>query len=227
LRAAPGSATPYVDRDFCKSCGSSGGVGCDSLTDLSALESYWSPRHLVMAALASGDRLPPGRQYRYSNTDHIVLGMMVEQSTGERVDAQTWQRMIKPLNLADTPFPTVDPYLRGPHARGHLRTSPDAPYAEITTMTPSEGWTAGAIVATASDVAAFLDGLLAGGLVPDQYLARMIEAAEQLDRHRSRGLGVVRLDFGTGSVAYGHQGGTPGYSTFAARTTSTPVSSFS
>jgi hypothetical protein len=35
----------------------------DSLTDLSALESYWSPRRLVTAALASGDRLPPDRQY--------------------------------------------------------------------------------------------------------------------------------------------------------------------
>ena len=60
-----------------------------------------------------------------------------------------WQRIFKPLNLADTTFPTVDPYLRGPHAKGYLRTSPDAPYTEITTMTPSESWTAGAIVATA------------------------------------------------------------------------------
>jgi D-alanyl-D-alanine carboxypeptidase len=77
-------------------------------------------------------------------------------------------------------------------------------------MTPSESWTAGAIVATASEAAAFLDGLCAGALPPDQYLACMIEPAEQLDRHRGRGLGVVRLGFGTGDMAYGHQGGAPG-----------------
>lgn len=192
----------------------------DSLTDLSALEKYWSPRHLVTAALASGDRLPPDREFRYCNTDYILLGMMVEQATGERVDAQMWQRIFKPLDLADTTFPAVDPYLRGPHARGYMRTSPDAPYLEITTMTPSEGWTAGAIVATASDVAAFLDGLFGGALLPDRYLARMIEPVERLDRYRSRGLGVVCLEFGTGNVAYGHQGGSPGYSTFVARTES-------
>lgn len=192
----------------------------DSLTDLSALESYWSPRHLVTAALASGDRLPPDRQYRYSNTDYILLGMMVEQATGERVDAQMSQRIFKPLNLAETTFPTVDPYLRGPHARGYLRTSPDGPYVEIAAMTPSQPWTAGAVVATAADVAAFLDGLFGGALLPDQYLVRMIEPAEQLDRHCSRGLGMVRLDFGTGNVAYGHEGGVPGYTTFAARTES-------
>ncbi|MBR7833332.1 beta-lactamase family protein [Actinospica durhamensis] len=190
----------------------------DSLTDLSPLETYWSPRHLVTAALASSGRLPPNRQYRYSNTDYILLGMMVEQATGERIDAQMWQRIFKPLNLADTTLPTVDPYLRGPHARGYLRTSPSAPYTEITSMSPSEGWTAGAIVSTASDIAAFLDGLFGGALLPDRYLARMIEPTEQLDRHRSRGLGVVRLDFGTGNVAYGHHGGSPGFTTFVART---------
>jgi hypothetical protein len=48
----------------------------------------------------------------------------------------------------------------------------------------------------------------------------MIEPAEQLDRHRSRGLGVVRLDFGTGNVAHGHHGGALGYTMFAARTES-------
>lgn len=192
----------------------------NDLSALSALERYWSPRQLVAAALGSGDRLPSNHQYRYSNTDYILLGMMIEQATGERVDAQMWQRIIKPMGLADTTFPTVDPHLRGAHARGYWRASADADYAELTTMTPSESWTAGAVVATASDVAAFLDGLFDGSLLPAQYLARMIEPTQQLDRHRSRGLGVVRFDFGTGNVAYGHQGGMPGYTTVAARTES-------
>src|SRR5262245_43401367 len=94
------------------------------------------------------------------------------------------------------------------------------PYAEFTKMRPSEGWTAGGMVATASDVAAFLDGLLGGALLPHEYLARMTEPTERLDEYRSRGLGLVRFDFGTGNVAYGHHGGVPGYTTLAARTES-------
>jgi D-alanyl-D-alanine carboxypeptidase len=190
----------------------------DPPTDLSALDQYWSPEQLVEAALAGPDRLPPDSQYRYCSTDYILLGMIIEQATGQRVDAQMWQRIIKPLGLTDTTFPTVDPYLRGPHAKGYLRTSPDGPYVEVTTMTPSESWTAGAIVATASDVAAFLDGLFGGALLPAEYLARMTEPTQQLDEHRSRGLGVVRYDFATGEVAYVHHGGMPGYTTVAART---------
>jgi len=165
-------------------------------------------------------RIPPGREYRYSNTDFILLGMMIEEATGERVDAQMWQRIFRPLNLTDTTFPTVDLYLRGPHAKGYLRTSPDDSYTEFTEMSPSEAWTSGAIVATAADVAAFLDALFAGPLLPAELLSRMIEPTQEIDRYRSRGLGVVRLDYGTGNVAYGHQGGMPGYTTVAARTES-------
>jgi D-alanyl-D-alanine carboxypeptidase len=192
----------------------------DPPSDLSALDRYWSPRQLLEAALADPDRLPANSQYRYSSTDYILLGMLIEQATGQRVDAQLWQHIIEPLGLTETTFPTVDPLLRGPHAKGYLRTAPDAPYVEVTTMTPSESWTAGAIVATASDVAAFLDGLFSGALLPSEYLARMIEPAQRLDEHRSRGLGIVRFDFATGNVAYGHHGGMPGFTTVVARTES-------
>jgi D-alanyl-D-alanine carboxypeptidase len=192
----------------------------DPPTDLSALERYWSPTQLVAAALTSSDRLSPGTRYRYCNTDYILLGMVIEQATGQRVDAQLWQRIVKPLDLNDTILPTVDPYLRGPHAKGYLRSSADTPYVEITSMTPSESWTAGAVVATAQDVAAFLDGLLGGALLPPGYLARMTHATEHIDEHRSRGLGIVRFDFGTGNLAYGHHGGMPGFTCVAMRTES-------
>jgi D-alanyl-D-alanine carboxypeptidase len=187
---------------------------------LSALERYWSPEQLVAAALTAPGRLSPGTRYRYSSTDYILLGLVIEQATGQRADAQLWQRIVKPLDLNDTTLPAVDPYLRGPHAKGYLRSSADTPYAEIASMTPSESWTAGAIVATARDVAAFLDGLLGGALLPPAYLARMTHATEHLDEHRSRGLGIVRFDFGTGNIAYGHHGGMPGYTCVAMRTES-------
>ena len=192
----------------------------DPPTDLSALERYWSPEQVVAAALTSSDRLRPDTRYRYCNTDYILLGMLIEQATGQRVDAQLWQRIFKPLGLNDTTLPTVDPHLRGSHAKGYLRSSADAPYVEFTSMSPSESWTAGAIVATARDVAGFLDGLLGGALLPPAYLALMTHATEHLDDHRRRGVGMVRYDFGTGNVAYGHHGGMPGYTCVAMRTES-------
>lgn len=89
--------------------------------DLSALDRCWSPEELVRLALAADDCKSPGTAYRYSNTDYILLGLIVERATGERVEAQLWRRIFKPLGLADTVFPTADPYLRGQHATGHVR----------------------------------------------------------------------------------------------------------
>ncbi|WP_051451363.1 serine hydrolase domain-containing protein [Actinospica robiniae] len=194
----------------------------DSLDDLSALESYWSPRRVVEAALSRDGRVAPDTEYRHGNTEFILLGLMIEAATGERYDAQLWQRIIKPLGLVDTTLPTVDPYLRGPHATGHNRMSPDAGYTPFTTMTPSEGWSAGAMVATAADVAAFLDGLFGGALLPEAMLARMVEPLRRIDECRSTGLGVMRFDFGNGAgnVAYGYTGGSPGFSTVCLRTVS-------
>jgi len=75
------------------------------------------------------------------------------------------------------------------------------------------------MVSTARDLAKFLDGLFAGSVLDAASLAQMTDCVEVIDEYRSRGLGIVRFDFGVGDVAFGHTGGVPGYSTIALRTT--------
>jgi len=187
--------------------------------DLRVLERYWSPETLVRMALTGPDRRVPGLGYRYSNTDYVLLGLIVEQATGQRVEAQLWQRLFAPLHLDGTTFPTVDPFVRGPHARGYLRESAEDPYRECTVLSPSEAWTAGAIVSTPIDVASFFDALLGGSLLDSEDLAAMTDCREPLDERCSRGLGIVRYEFGAGVLAYGGHGGVPGFTTLALRST--------
>ena len=186
---------------------------------LRALERYWSPETLVHLALAQPDRVPPDTVHRYCNTDYVLLGLVVERATGERVDAQLWQRLFAPLGLVDTTFPTVDPRLRGPHARGHLRTGPPEPYAECTTLSPSDGWTAGALVTTPRELARFWDALLGGQVLDPASLALLTEGRETLSPTAARGLGIVRYSYPDGTVAHGMHGGTPGYTTIVQRST--------
>jgi D-alanyl-D-alanine carboxypeptidase len=186
------------------------------------LQEYWPPERVVALAIAdAGNRLAPDAQYRYSNTDYLLLGLIIEAATGHR---PTRRRATVAADLpASAPDPDHAPdgrYIRGPHAEGHIRFSADEPYTEFTTMTPSESFTAGAIVATASDVAAFLDGMLGGTLLTPDALALMLDATEVLDDICRRGLGIVRCDFGTGNIAYGHHGGVFGYTNIARRTDS-------
>jgi D-alanyl-D-alanine carboxypeptidase len=187
--------------------------------DWRVLQRYWSPQQLVDTALTAPGRTAPDTAFRYSNTDYVLLGLVIEKATGQRVDAQMWQRILEPLGLDDTTFPAVDPHLRGPHATGYLRPTPTSPYIECTKLSPSEGWTSGAMVATAHDLARFLDGLFAGSVLDPASLGLMTDCAQVVDEYRSRGLGIVRFDFGAGDVAFGHTGGAPGYSTIALRTT--------
>lgn len=187
--------------------------------DLRVLERYWSPEQLVRTALTGHDRIAPDTEFRYSNTDYVLLGLIIEKATGQRIDAQLWQRIFKPLNLNNTSFPTVDPHMRGRHATGYLRDTATSPYVECTTLSPSEAWTAGAIVATAGDVAAFLDGLFGGAVLDPGSLVHMTDCTQVIDDYRSRGLGILRCDFGAGNVAFGQTGGVPGYSTVALRNT--------
>jgi D-alanyl-D-alanine carboxypeptidase len=63
--------------------------------------------------------------FRYSNTDYLLLGLIIERATGQRLEAQLWQRILKPLGLTDTELPGVDPVIRGPHATGYTRLAAD------------------------------------------------------------------------------------------------------
>jgi D-alanyl-D-alanine carboxypeptidase len=186
--------------------------------DLGKLERYYRPAELVQVALAQPDRIRPDTEFRYCNTDYVLLGMLAEEATGTRVDALLWQRVIAPLGLRDTTFPIADGRLRGAHAPGHLRTAAGQPYQRLPVLSPSEAWTAGGMVATARDLAAFFDALLDGHVVDPADLAAMTARTEPLDERTWRGLGLVRYER-DGTVAFGHHGGVPGYTTIALRTT--------
>ena len=45
---------------------------------------------------------PPGSGWVYSNTDYIILGLIIEQVTGNSYADEIARRFIEPLGLADT-----------------------------------------------------------------------------------------------------------------------------
>lgn len=184
--------------------------------DFSVFQRYWTPEELVQASLRTPGRTAPGAEYRYSSTDYVVLGLILERATGRRADALLWERIFAPLHLDQTSLPVADPQIRGPHASGYVKL-PGQDFLDSTRITPSEAFTAGAIVSTPADVARFLDALLGGDLLDAERTAFMLDCREVVDGARGRGVGIVCYDIG-GVTAYGHQGGVAGYRTTALRT---------
>jgi D-alanyl-D-alanine carboxypeptidase len=183
-----------------------------------ALGRYWAPEQLVTAAISEPGRIAPDHQFRYSNTDYILLGLVVEAATGQRVDAVLWQRLFSPLRLDDTTLPIVDPQIRGEHAEGYMRLARDAAYAECTSLCPSEGWTAGGIVSTPGDLAHFFDSLFCGDVLGPSELAAMTDCRDLVREGVSRGLGMERRVLAAGVEAFAFHGGTPGFTTVVVRT---------
>ncbi|GAA1807199.1 beta-lactamase family protein [Planosporangium flavigriseum] len=182
--------------------------------DWSVYDRYHAPEDLVRLALTLDGQTAPGLVRRHSSTDYLLLGLVVEWVTGQRLDAQVWQRVIAPLRLGDTYFPTVDPTLRGRHATGYVRWG--GPYVPCAEVTPSQSWASGAMVSTPADLARFYDALLGGDLLPAAQLAAMRDAVA-IDEHHGYGYGLYRFQLDDGRTGFGHRGAAPGYSSLIVR----------
>lgn len=187
--------------------------------DLNRVTRYFRPEELVEVALAQPDRNLPGESFRYCNTDYVLLGLIAEKATGTRVDALLHEQVLAPLELHDTTFPTAQTRLHGPHATGYLRMEAGAAYQPVPAVSPSEAWTSGGMTATPRDLGRFFDALLDGRVVDPADLETMTARTEPLEDRIWRGFGLVRYERPDGTVAFGHHGGVPGYTTLALRTT--------
>ncbi|MGW3151239.1 serine hydrolase domain-containing protein [Streptomyces sp. NPDC001177] len=173
---------------------------------------HWEPRELV--GFVAGD--PPlfagGSGWQYSNTDYILAGMIVEKVTHRSLADEVDRRVIDRLRLRDTSFPTDEPTLPRPAARGYMDPGPAAAPVDVTEYNPTALWAAGAMVSTVGDVARFYRDLLGGRLLPAPQLAQMLTFVDA--GGFGYGLGIARIPTPCGP-AIGHDGAVPGFATNA------------
>jgi D-alanyl-D-alanine carboxypeptidase len=170
-----------------------------------ALEKTWRPQQLVNIALRLG---PPMHGWLYSNTNYILLGMIIQKMTGHSPITEIRRRILVPLGLHDTSFPLTSKQIPGPHAHGYY-----GPMDVTNLVNPSTAWTAGAMISNAGDVAWFYRALLTGRLLPPAQQRELLttipvdDPGELFAEHYGLGIYRVQLPCGT---AWGHDGGYPG-----------------
>ena len=179
---------------------------------------YIPPERLVAIATAHPPLFPPGGGWSYSNTNYILAGLIIEAATGRTAKAQLTKRIFAPLGLRNTSFPVVDRRISGYHAHGYLLPGnpifPTAQPLDVTDLvSPSGAWTAGAVISTADDLSRFYGALLGGRLLPPALLQQMLTTV-QVDPVVGYGLGVFSIRTVCGTI-WGHNGGVPGYNSFA------------
>lgn len=160
---------------------------------------------LLRTALAHPAYAPPGSGYRYSNTDYLLLGMVIRQVTGRSYAAEARHRVITPLRLTGTSFPGVRTTLPAPHGRAYSPSGPgrDDGVADVTDLNPSAAGAAGELVSTLPDLNRFFAALLGGALLPPAQLRAMRDTTASGGRY---GLGLFPVRLPCRRTVWGHNG---------------------
>ncbi|MDN4171894.1 serine hydrolase domain-containing protein [Nocardioides sp. SOB77] len=179
---------------------------------------YFEPHELLDAALAERRRSAPGKRWAYSNTNYVLLGLVVQRVTGRPLAELVEQRIIAPLGLADTYWPRPgEQRIRGTHPRGYHAEERGGRWYDLTRMDPSLGWAAGQLVSSPRDLGRFMAALLDGELLPAEQLAEMRRTvrAPGFDAEPGwrYGLGLASHELGCGVTGWGHGGDIQGFET--------------
>jgi D-alanyl-D-alanine carboxypeptidase len=176
----------------------------------------WKPEELVRIGTESPPAFDPGTEFLYSNTNTVLLGLVLQRATGRPIGELYREQIIEPLGLRETSFPAAaDSSLPDPHAQGYtLQGQEDGEPAAATDWNPSWGFTAGAMISTLDDLLVYGRALGTGkGLLrPEQQTERLDsflgEDVPPNTADRAYGLGIGR-EYGW----LGHTGELPGYNT--------------
>ncbi len=179
---------------------------------------YFEPREVLDLGLAKGSLADPGKEWSYSNTNYVLLGLLVQKVTGRPIGEEITHRIIDRIGLRDTYWPPVgEQRIRKAHPHGYFAQTPGALLADVTEMDPSLGWAAGQLNSTPRDLNAFFLALLGGDLLEPEQLEEMkktVAAPSSGVRGDERyGLGLSTFTLTCGVVAWGHGGDAPGYQT--------------
>ena len=109
----------------------------------------------------------------YSNTNYVLLGMILEQVTGKKIQDSFAEKIFKPLKLTQTSWP-VGGALPKPYAHGTTLQSFNNKLADATHRDPSWAFTAGELISTMADLHTWVVSYTTGSLVsPEMQKQRL------------------------------------------------------
>ena len=181
------------------------------------MQHYVPPRDLLDTALGKPAAFEPGTQWKYTNTNYIVLGMLIERVSQRPVGEQIDQRIVKKLGLSHTYLPgNGEKKLHGPHSQGY-HLSAEGKLEDMTDLDTSLAWAAGGMVSTPGELNTFFQAVLDGRLLTQASIDEMkngaVDASSHLGPGAVYGLGLIGTPLSCGGTAWGHHGGIAGYET--------------
>jgi D-alanyl-D-alanine carboxypeptidase len=165
----------------------------------------WTQKGLDHPAL-----FPPGTKFNYSNTNYILLGMVIEAVTHNTVAAEIENRIIKPLHLRNTTYPLTDPGMPSPYAHGYMLNAKGRWDDETVALYPTVAGAAGVMISDAADMRRWVKLYTTSGMVSAASQKARLACLPVPGRNGGFGLGI-----GCSAGWFGYTGGITGYNTSA------------
>ncbi|UXY31259.1 serine hydrolase domain-containing protein [Streptomyces sp. HUAS TT20] len=171
----------------------------------------FTPQELLDYAFRHPVLFPPGERFDYSNTNLILLGLVVEKAGGTPLGDYIQHNVLDPVGLRHTLFPTGNEFPQ-PHAQGYTDQTATGQVTDSADWNPSWGWAAGAMISNLEDLRVWAR-TVATGRLPDGGI--LISPAVQAQRLTTPPTTIPGAGYGLGIFNVqgwiGHNGSLPGY----------------
>ena len=181
---------------------------------------YWLPEEVL--EYIKEPYFKAGEGWRYSNTNYLLLAMIINKATGSNLSTELKRRFCKPLGITDIFMSQEEPLpARQAHVYGD-NFQPGSQIRDITFFprTSHESITYGSsgIFTTSRDLAIWSHALFGGKILKQELLDEMLTFIEfsPVANMRAYGLGVQEFTkgFSLGMTGIGHGGGNIGTTTY-------------
>ena len=159
----------------------------------------WTPRELLAYADGANHApyFAPGESYFYSNTNYLLIGLIVEKATGHTFGTELRTQILEPLALTDTffaegaamPDGVVDAY-----------QSLDGQLVSLGATNLSWAWTFGGMVSTTADLARFSRAVFGGELLSPASFKEMFAYFPAKHPGYYEGIGLYKIDTPNGQL---------------------------
>lgn len=182
---------------------------------LNSLLKEWSADDLLKYAYNKDPYFSPGEDVRYSNTNYVLLGLLIERIEGKPLYQVFDEKIIHLLGLTNTMFAGKNHVPNG-IVRGYIDLYSNLQVLESTYYSGWDYYTAdGGLISNANDMNYFFRALMNGQIINVNSLNQMRAWRSPINQDNSffeikYGLGIFRIVTPKG-VAYMHSGDAIGY----------------
>lgn len=174
----------------------------------------WKPEELVKFVYGDQPGFAPGKGVSYSNTNFLLLAMVINKATGQDHGILLREKVLEPLGLDQTFYYWHDA-LPTTVAQGYFDLYNNGDILNMTNFNTGSGNGYGGLYSTATDLQAFIEALVRDKKVlSPQSLDQMLTFTDpEGDSNRANGLGIFKdfLERAPDQFAYGHRGRDLGY----------------